>query len=230
MLSHKILHYRPWQPPQCHYLFARGHWPAIWPVTLHLGWPPELTILVVNKYFPTTCPSCALGNLQSTDVYDHFKTTPIGHTEFDLKVWTTVDSKRAYSFKKHYISATCIDLLTGMLFGSTFTSRKSLVRWIRQLCANFRRAGHPLTFIRADNEFDAKETRRFRLEADIDLVFSRPHQKDKTHRVERSHRTVQEMVVKMVNDRSHLNFCFWAYAFNHALVLLNLPEIPGDKI
>ena len=43
-----------------------------------------------------------------------------------------------------------------------------------------------------------KEIRRFCLEADIDLVFSRPYQKDKTHRVERSHKTVQEMVVETI--------------------------------
>ena len=85
------------------------------------------TVSIVSKYFPTTCASCPLGNFQSIDAYGHFKATTIGQTELDLKIWTTVDGKRAYSFKKHYISATYINLLTGMLFGSTFTSRKKLL-------------------------------------------------------------------------------------------------------
>jgi len=64
-----------------------------------------------------------------------------------------------------------------MLFRTLFTSRKRFVSWIYQLYAIFRRAGHLLTHIKAKDEFDAKETRRFCLEADSDLAFSRPHRK-----------------------------------------------------
>lgn len=173
------------------------------------GRPPELIQSVVRKYFPTTCNP--IGNLQSTDTYEHFEASIFGQTELDLRVWTTVDGKRAYSLK------TCIDLLTCMLFGSIITS---MLRWIHHLCVIFRMVGHPLTLVRADNEFDTEEIRCF--PTDIEMVFSRPHQKNKTHRVERPHRTVQEMVVKMINGRTYLNFRFWAFAFNHALALLNI--------
>ena len=73
------------------------------------GWQPELTVSVVRKYFPTTCAFCPIGNLQSTDAYDHFEATTIGQTELDLKVWTTVDGKRNITFRQPALifSLTC---------------------------------------------------------------------------------------------------------------------------
>ena len=121
-----------------------------------------------------------------------------------------------------------MDLKSGMIFGSTFTSRKNLLKWVRHIAHIFQKAGHKLTLIRADNEFNTKNIKDFCLTEHIDIVFSRPYQKDKTHRVERSHRTVQESVVKMINDRTHLDFRFWCYAFHHTLALLNLrPDSTG---
>ena len=193
-----------------------------------MDWPTELTPRVVRKYFPTTCASCPLGNLQGNDCYDQFQPTSFGQVEIDLKFWTQSPGKRAYSFCKHHISGTCIDLKSGMPFGATFFFRKKTVWWIRQLHNTFRRAGHSLTLIRADNEFDSAEIRTFCNSENIDLVFSRLYQKDKTHRVERSDRTVQESVVKMITDRSHLDFRFWCFEFYHTLALLNLrPDSTG---
>ena len=84
-----------------------------------VGWPQELTTpAVVRKHYPQFCASCPLGNLQDTDRYDNFNPTVIGQVELDLKTWTESSGKRAYSFSNQYISATCMDLKSGMIFGS----------------------------------------------------------------------------------------------------------------
>jgi len=128
-----------------------------------VGWPQELTLTVVRKYFPLTCASCPLGNLQDTDRYDNFEPTIIGQVELDLKMWTEPSGKRAYSFSNQYISATCMDLKSGMIFGSTFTSKNNLIRWVRHIAHIFQKAGHKLTLIRADNKFNTKNINDFAL-------------------------------------------------------------------
>ena len=50
------------------------------------GWPPVQAVSVVSKYFPTSCASYPIGNIQNIDANDHFEATTIGQTELDLKV------------------------------------------------------------------------------------------------------------------------------------------------
>ena len=116
-MMYKIYHYASWQPPRCRYLLARHPNDLMVHMAryLRLGWPPQLTVSVVSKYFPTTFASCSLGNLQSTNVYNHFKATTIGQTELVLKVWTTVDGNRAYSFKKHLLPALILSLARSLV-------------------------------------------------------------------------------------------------------------------
>jgi hypothetical protein len=135
-----------------------------------MRWPQELTPAVVRKHYPQFCASCPLGNLQDTDRYDDFHPTVIGQVELDLKTWTESSGKRAYSFSNQYISATCMDLKSGMIFGSTFTSRKNLLKWVRHIAHIFQKAGHKLTLIRADNEFNTKNIKDFCLAEHIDIA------------------------------------------------------------
>ena len=78
-----------------------------------------------------------------------------------------------------------------------------------------------LTLIRAENNLDTVGINKFCYDENIEIIFSRPYQKVKTHRVERSHRTVQEIVVKVINERTHIDSRFWAYVHIAANTLIH---------
>ena len=79
-----------------------------------------------------------------------------------------------------------------------------------------------LVTIRTDNEFITKMARHWASQHGISFQSSSPNEHNTVRRVERVHRTLQEMVVKALAHKSHLNPQFWGFAYLHFADLINI--------
>ena len=79
-----------------------------------------------------------------------------------------------------------------------------------------------MKILRTDNEFLATAIRAWCAQEHILLLPSLPHRHNKTRRIERFHRSTQDLMVKQLAHKSHLDARFWALSWLNAVELRNL--------
>ena len=190
------------------------------------GYKSKLTPAQIRKHFPTDCPDCPLGNLQLR----HPPVVPVPDLEpntccFEIDVkgkWMDANGKPTKTFAGQLYSVTAVDVDTGFIFVRLAKSRVSLVDHLEDLRLFTLESGKRLATIRTDNEFLSKMARQWAAQHGISFQPSSPNEHNTVRRVERVHRTLQEMVVKALAHKSHLNPQFWGFAYLHFADLMNI--------
>ena len=83
-------------------------------------------------------------------------------------------------------------------------------------------SGKILKVIRTDNEFLTKQAQNWAATNGVSFQPSTPDEHNTVRRVERVHRTLQEMVVKALAHKQHLSPQFLGYAYLHFADMLNI--------
>jgi hypothetical protein len=184
-----------------------------------------LTSSNIRKFFPTTCPDCPLGNLQAkpapfVPVPDE---TPGSTFELDYKgKWTDASGRPTKTFQGHLYTFTAVDSATGFVFSKLAKSRLSVVDKLEALRLTIANSGRVLKVIRTDNEFVTRLSKAWAKIHNIQFQPSIPYSHNTVRHIERLHRTLQEMVVKCLANKPHLNSQFWGHAYMHCVHLHNI--------
>ena len=194
--------------------------------------PKELTPDVIRRYFPM-CSACTEGNLAKKP---HAKESSsvelsVGEVwEIDLKPWTGVSTAsqskpiggrqptmHVKSFSGCKYSCLAIDVKSKKRFGWGLRLRKNLLRCVRQLWSECQRQRREMKIIRVDKEFDTADIHEFCNLHHISIQYASTAEHEDIGNVERSHRTLQEAVVKVLASKPHLTSHYWALAFANAI-------------
>ena len=201
--------------------------------------PAELTPAVIRKYFPM-CSACPIGNMARKPHNKVANPTEfaIGEAwELDLKQWTgevimpsgavpgptRVGSRKRTQAMKSFsgciYSLLAIDLKSRRRFAFAMRSRFQLVRYLKQLVLKCKQKGRTIKMIRVDDEFITDEITGFCALEQIDIQTAIPHDHADIGSVERSHRTLQESVVKTLASSSHLDNRYWTMSLMNSIFL-----------
>jgi hypothetical protein len=186
---------------------------------------PHLTSTIIRKHFPTSCPDCPIGNLQMR----HPPVDPVTHhgpgEAFEVDIqgkWTDSAGKPAKSFSGDIYAFAAIDCATDLVFARTIQTRVSLVDHLEALRVSALSTGKVLKVIRTDNEYITLLSKAWALSHNISFQPSIPFEHNTVRRVERVHRTLQEMVVKALAHKPHLSPEYWSMCYMHCVDLHNV--------
>jgi hypothetical protein len=110
-----------------------------------------------------------------------------------------------------------VDCASDLIFARTTQTRVSLVDHLEALRLLVSSTGKVLRTIRTDNEYLTLLSRKWAESHDIVFQPSIPFEHNTVRKVERTHRTIQEMVVKLLANKSHLSSEYWALAYMHRI-------------
>lgn len=197
--------------------------------------PSQLTAAVIRKHFQP-CWACAHGNLSRAPLDSDPMTRVIDkgeEIELDIKHWTNPDGSIAYTFGKCRYSVTAYDLATGYLLPGIMKNRKQLDRHVRRLYNEIKQRGRTLKCIRVDDEFVTTRVRDFCSDQTppIEIKPCIPYEHGQLGLIERSHRTIQDSVVKALDlqHKTHLSNAYWGFAYFDCIDKLNLLPAVSDS-
>jgi hypothetical protein len=186
---------------------------------------PHLTSAVIRKHFPTSCPDCPFANLQMRHPLFDPPVDIVPGEVFEVDIqgkWTDDNGKPAKSFSGDLYAMAAVDCSSKLIFARTAQTRVSLVDHLEALRVSVASSGKRLKIIRTDNEYLTLLSKRWAASHDIIFQPSIPFEHNTVRVVERTHRTLQEMVVKVLAHKLHLTFEYWAMAYMHCVDLHNI--------
>jgi hypothetical protein len=186
-----------------------------------LGLPTQFNVSNINKYFPTACIACALGNLTQKPLDPklarHIRPTQCGSLvqvdiigAMDNPAFTTLGINNI-----RYI-LTVLDVYSDQTFTFRLKSKGNLIKWIQYITNLFKRFGHPIQSFKFDDEFDTEAITTYLNTSGISYEVCPPHEHAGIGEVERKNRTLQETVIKLLNCSRVTDKSVWPYAFSHA--------------
>ena len=193
------------------------------------NFPSELTPSAVRKYYPHDCPACPAGQLarRPTAPTDPSLSLLSGEEfEVDFKgPWTDADGKQVLSLSRNKFSFTAVDTNADFAYACFAPNRSQVVKHLEKLrLFALKKTGNRLKIIRSDDEFftDAVKDWAAQEHVKVTLLPAIPHEHDRVKRIERLHRTLQDIVNKQLAFQSHLSPAYWELAYRHALDLHNI--------
>jgi hypothetical protein len=188
--------------------------------------PVDLTVNAINKYFPL-CASCTKGNLAAVPLPHQAsasKTYAVGECfEVDVKgPYTDNNGAVVQSFDKCVYSLTFKDVASKKVIGYTLKHIDNLVIYIEKVHHYINSKGFQLKILRTDNGLFTKDIKDYCTNHQIELQSCIPHEHGQIGTIERVHRTIEDMIVKMLHDKPHLTNQYWAMAYHDCLFQLNL--------
>ena len=199
--------------------------------------PKSLTEKVVNKYFPTSCTACPIGNLSKRplkpNIEEHHQRIESNmnegnEIEIDIQgPWTDKNGKPCQTFNGCLYSLLAACTVTGYAFGQLLRTKGYLLRSIKHIHNEIKSNNKTLKAIRCDSAFVVSEIKEYCIENKIEIKACVPHEHDTLPRVERLHKTFRESVVKALSNKNHITEKFWGMCFHDALIKYN--TIPNHK-
>jgi hypothetical protein len=160
---------------------------------------PLVTAANIRKFFPT----CLLLFLSLMTPLDRL-------FELDFKGKST---DAAGKLQGHLNTFTAVDASTRFIFAKLAKSRLSVVDNLGALRISVLNSNKTLRVIRTDNEFVTSLSKTSAKYHNIQLQPSIPFAHNTLRHVERLHRTLQEMVVKALSNKTHLSAQFWGLPY-----------------
>jgi hypothetical protein len=190
------------------------------------NFPAALTPDAILRHFPALCPDCPVGHLSRSTLPRISKPTShdIGsEIVLDIKgPWTGSDGKPVKSFSGHLYTLTARDRMSEYLWGFPLSDRKNLLKYIIHLHHNIRLHNRVLHVIHCDDEFDQAPIRDYCALHGISMKLCVPYEHGQLGFIERSHRTIQDAVVKSMHNAPHITEQFWAMAYLDTIDKLNI--------
>jgi hypothetical protein len=190
------------------------------------NYPAALTPDAILRHFPTLCPDCPVGNLSRSPLPRISASTfhEIGsEIVLDIKgPWTGSDGKPVKSFSGHLYTLTARDRMSEYLWGFPLSDRKHLLKYIMHLHNHIRFHNRVLHVIHCDDEFDQVPIRDYCAMHGISMKLCVPYEHGQLGFIERSHRTIQDAVVKSLHNAPHITAQFWAMAYLDTIDKLNI--------
>ena len=141
--------------------------------------------------------------------------------------WTGPDGRPAPTFAKHLYTFSAIDSISGFAYARLCRNRVTVVAHLEELRLFVQASARQLKILRCDNEFSTAAVKTWALQHKIQLLPSVPHEHDRVRKVDRLHRTAQEMVVKFLSNKPHLSPAYWGFCYLHCIDLINIAS--ADK-
>ena len=141
----------------------------------------------------------------------------------DLKgKWTGPDGKPSPTFGGQLFSFTTVDLSSEFVFSRLCRNRLSIVAHLEALRVFVAAKQRALRVVCCDNEFVTAAISAWATLNFVQLPPSVPHEHNTVRKIERVHRTLQEMVVKFIPLEPHLSPRYWGMCYLHCVDLLNI--------
>ena len=129
--------------------------------------------------------------------------------EVDFKgKWAGPDGRPSPTFQQQLYSFTAADSSSKFVFARLCHNRLSVTAHLEALRQFFLQSARTIRYLRTYNEFIISTTTAWAREHHIIFIPSIPHEHDTVRVVERTHRTLQEMVVKSLAHKPHLSPSF----------------------
>jgi len=198
---------------------------------LILNLPKQLTEKSVRKHFPN-CNACPAGNLQKRP----FLSVPVFRSllpgeEWELDImgpFTDRKGKRCRSFSGNLYALTCKDISTGKRVGFLLRNLGYLLRYIKHLISFNCQYNKIVKIIRMDDQFYTKEIRDYLESQHILALQCIPYEHETLGHIERDNRTIREVILKNLADKSHLNEQFWGMCYKDIISKMDILPCPND--
>ena len=187
--------------------------------------PNMLTPKLIRKHFPS-CEACPHGNLTKRPITSNPVFTPYEtgeRWEFDIKgEWKDDKGKSCPTFSGAKWSLVCYDLKSKFVIGFLLRNLGYLLRFLKHLVLLCKQKHRTIKVFRFDKQFLTDEINTFCMHEHISVEPCIPYEHETLPNVERSHRTIQEVVVKDLSAKSHLTFKYWGMAFFDVIDKMNM--------
>jgi hypothetical protein len=192
--------------------------------------PSELTASAIRKYFPFNCPTCPASQLAQRPPAPLLPKEPMlkGEAfECDFKgPWTDANGVAIPSFSGNHHSFTAVDAHFDFAYASFARTTAKPAQYLEKLRLFIKkRTGNKLKVVYVGDEFmRSKEVHAWAAQPHVSVTIlpSVPHEHDRLTKVERIHRTLQDMVNKCLYGKQHLNTKYWEKAYRHCVDLYNI--------
>jgi len=192
--------------------------------------PSELTSSAIRKYFPFNCPTCPASQLAqrpAAPLLPSVHLLPGEEFEVDFKgPWTDASGVSITSFSGNKYSFTGVDANFDFAYASFARTPKNPVQYLEKLRLFIKKkTGNLLKVIRVGDEFMKNKSVHAwatQPEVSVTLLPSIPYEHDRLTKVERLHRTLQDMVNKCLHGKPHLGSKYWEKAYRHCIDLYNI--------
>ena len=192
--------------------------------------PSELTTAAIRKYFPFNCPTCPASQLAKRPaalLLSNATQLPGEEFEVDFKgPWTDAAGTQIPSFSNNKYSFTALDVNADFAYASFARTTKNPLQYLERLrIFALKKTGNRLKVLRVGDEFmknKAVHAWADQPEIKVTLLPAIPYEHDRLTKVERIHRTMQDMVNKCLHGKPHLGPKYWEKAYRHCIDLYNI--------
>ena len=136
--------------------------------------------------------------------------------------WTGPDGCPSPTFQQQLYSFTAVDYSSKFVFSRLCCNILSVTAHLEALRIFALESNRIIRYIRTDNKFITSSTTAWASSNKILFIPSIPHEHDTVRSVECVHRTLQEMVVKLLALKPHLSPSFWGLSYLHNVDILNI--------
>ena len=193
--------------------------------------PDCLTEKMINKYFPQ-CDACPHGNLSKRPIISR----PIDRNietgeewQVDMKgPWTDKNGKISPTFSGAKWSLTAMDMNSKFKKGFLLQNKGHLLRYFKNLQLTIKQRRRILKRLRVDSEFVTDEINTWAMNNSIELLPCIPHEHETLPDIERAHRSIQEIVVKVLHQKTHMSARYWGMAYFDVLMKMNMSPCPTN--
>ena len=192
--------------------------------------PSDLTASAIRKYFPfncSTCPASQLAVRPPAPLLPSTTSFPGEEFEVDFKgPWTDATGAQISSFSNNKYSFTAVDVHADYAYASFARTTKNPVQYLERLrLFALKKTGNRLKVLRVGNEFmdnTAVHSWADQPEINVTILPAIPNEHDRITKVERLHRTLQDMVNKTLHGKPHLGSRYWEKSYRHCIDLYNI--------
>jgi len=114
------------------------------------------------------------------------------------------------------------------LVGHLLSNVSKLIQYIIKLHTYVKSKGRSIKIIRTDDAFLTTEITEYCARENIVLQACVPYEHGQLGQIERSHRTIQESVVKALHNKPHITEQYWGMAYKDAIFKLNLVPVESN--
>ena len=198
--------------------------------------PSELTTAAIRRYFPfncSTCPASQLSRRPPAPLLPSSTSLPGEEFEVDFKgPWTDAAGVQIQSLSGNKYSFTAVDVHADFAYASFARTTKNPAQYLERLRTFvLKKTGNRLKVLRVGNEFmENKSVHSWADQPDVNVTLlpAIPHEHDRITKVERLHRTLQDMVNKSLHGKPHLGSKYWEKSYRHCIDLYNIR--PRDSL
>ena len=193
--------------------------------------PSILTESAIRKYFPT-CPSCSAGNMTrksyTSESIIQRDLQPGEELIMDIKI--IADNKNNISkrsFNNNLSALTIIDNSTNFKWGFPLQNHgtsNTIIEKLNIVLKEILSHGRILKIIRADAQFVTSDILTWcaNCTPQVQLLPCIPHEHQQIGKVERFNQTWENTVIKLLANKPHLSYKYWALAYNDVIMKSNI--------